>query len=106
MITNDRLEKSLKFMHEHVEDEELNLIMIAEDAGYSTEYYSRIFKKSYGISVMRYLRRIRLLYALTEVRSGNSILDTAYKYGYSKNGFTKACKDEYYVTPEEIKRRS
>lgn len=73
---------------------------IAKNAGYSLFYFSRIFKKQMGLTVMEYVKERRLIKASEEIACGKKIIDVALKCGYqSHSGFTKAFKNKFGFSP-------
>ncbi|MCR1897523.1 HD domain-containing protein [Irregularibacter muris] len=90
---------SLKYIERNI-----NKPIIAEDvaqnAGYSLYYFSRMFKKQMGLSIMEYVKDQRLIKASEEIADGKKIIDIALNYGYqSHSGFTKAFKNKFGFSP-------
>ncbi len=91
--------ESQKYIENHLE-EKLLVSEIANAFGYSEAYFSRMFSKYVGISVMEYVKKRRLIRAAEEIVLGIKIIDAAVKYSYdSHSGFTKAFKKEFGYTP-------
>lgn len=91
--------ESQKYIERHLE-EKLLARDIANVFGYSEYYFSRMFSKHVGISVMEYVKRRRLIKAAEEIILGVKIIDAAAKYSYdSHSGFTKAFKKEFGYSP-------
>ncbi len=91
--------ESQKYIEKHLE-EKLLARDIANVFGYSEYYFSRMFSKYAGISVMEYVKRRRLIKAAEEIIHGIKIIDAAAKYSYdSHSGFTKAFKKEFGCSP-------
>jgi len=87
-------------------DEALTLRVLARRLGYSEFHTTRKFKEISGMALRDYLRRRKLAFALIEVRdSDKKILDIALDYGFSSHeGFTRAFRALYGVTPSEYRR--
>lgn len=73
---------------------------IANVAGYSVYHFSRIFKAEIGMSIMDYVRRRKMIYALLDSDEKN-MLGIAMDYGFeTQTGFIKAFKRIYGYTPK------
>ncbi|MGY0371984.1 HD domain-containing protein [Clostridium sp. JNZ J1-5] len=93
------MHNSLKFIEKNI-NESITIEDVAKDAGYSLYYFSRVFKKQMGLSVMEYVKERRLIKASEEISNGNKIMDVALNYGYqSHSGFTKAFKNKFGFSP-------
>lgn len=96
----DVIQKVLRYVDEHIEDE-LNSGILANIAGFSTYHFCRIFQWNTGYSVMGYVRMRRLAFAVFDLSSGRKIVDIAADYGFeTHSGFSKAFKRHYGVSPE------
>lgn len=94
---------SLKFIEAHL-DMELTVEDISAAAGYSSFYFSRLFKAHSGLSVMDYVRKRRLSRAYNEVVEGAMIIDAALNNGYaSHSGFSRAFRQEFGFSPALLK---
>jgi AraC family transcriptional regulator len=61
--------------------------------GYSPYHFYRIFQKNVGCTVMEYVLKRKLQYALYELVNGKKIIQIALDYGFeTHSGFTKAFK--------------
>lgn len=90
---------SLKYIEENV-NESIIIEDVAKNSGYSLYYFSRMFKKQMGLSIMEYVIERRLIKASEEIASGKKIIDVALNYGYqSHSGFTKAFKNKFGFSP-------
>ena len=99
-ITNEHL---IKVIENHLKDE-LSVKYLADYFGYSEFYFSRLFKKQMGISVMDYVCKRRMVMASEEIMEGKNIIDVAIEFGWqSHSGFSKAFKKEYGFTPSLLK---
>jgi len=79
---------------------QLSVNQIAKEAGYSEHYFSHLFKKEMGISVMDYIIKRKLVKASEYIISGDNILDTALNFGWHTHaGFTKAFKRAFGFSP-------
>lgn len=90
---------SLKYIEKNI-NESITAEDIAKKAGYSLYYFSRMFKKQMGLSIMEYVKERRLIKASEEIVNGRKIIDVALEYGYqSHSGFTKAFKNKFGFSP-------
>ncbi len=78
---------------------------VARNAGFSMDYFNRIFRKHTGFNVMEYSRFRRLNRAARMLRqSSTDILTIALECGYeSHEGFIRAFKEQYGKTPSEYR---
>ena len=97
--------KALWFVETHFADD-LDLDEIAGVAGVSRFHLSRAFSVATGYSIMGYLRARRLSEAARRLaRGAPDILALALESGYgSHEAFTRAFRDHFGVTPEQIRR--
>lgn len=85
--------------------ENLSLEKIAYQIGISKYHFIRVFKSVFGISPYQYQKRKRLELAKLDLLSGNEILFTAIRYGFSDAPtFTKAFKQQFGLTPGSLKK--
>lgn len=89
----------LKFIEKNI-NEPITVEDIAKNAGYSLYYFSRMFKRQMGISIMEYVKERKLIKASEEIANGKKIIDAALDYGYqSHSSFTKAFKSKFGFSP-------
>lgn len=94
---------SLKYIEANI-NEPITLDDIAKNAGYSLYYFSRIFRRQMGLSIMEYVKERRLIKASEEIADGKKIIDVALDCGYqSHSGFTKAFKNKFGFSPVLLK---
>ncbi|MHB9133993.1 MAG: GyrI-like domain-containing protein [Armatimonadota bacterium] len=98
--------RAIGYIEEHLTDE-VNVLEIAEYAGYSAFHFGRIFQGLTGESVMEYVRKRRLtMAACALVQTKRRILDIAVEYQYdSQEAFTRSFKRAYGMTPGVYRRR-
>ena len=87
--------------------EDLCLDDLAAATGLSRFYLSRMFPMATGHTVSGYLRGRRLTEAAKALADGApDILSVALEAGYnSHEAFTRAFRDQFGMTPEEVRRR-
>jgi len=79
---------------------------VAKQAGFSTDYFNRIFRNYTGFNVMEYVKFRKLNRAARMLRSSpdRDVLSIALDSGYeSHEGFTRAFKEQYGKTPVEYR---
>ncbi|WP_428426304.1 AraC family transcriptional regulator [Pararhizobium sp.] len=98
--------KALWFIESHYA-RDISLEDIAETAGLSRYHLSRVFGLTTGFSISGYIRARRLSTAALSLAGGaSSILAVALDAGYSSHeAFTRAFRDHFGVTPEEVRNR-
>lgn len=81
---------------------------IATNAGFSIDYFNKIFLSHTGFTVMAYVNYIRLKNATFLLRcTDKSILDIALEIGYdSHEGFIKSFKKNYEMSPSEYRNKN
>ena len=81
---------------------------IATNAGFSIDYFNKIFLSHTGFTVMAYVNYIRLKKATYLLRcTEKSILDIALEIGYdSHEGFIKSFKKNYEMSPSEYRNKN
>ena len=76
------------------------------EIGYSTEYFSKIFKNAIGYSPLKYLTKLRMEQSKKLIENNEiyklSMKEIAYQCGYkNSNYFLKSFKKHYNMTPSE-----
>ena len=78
---------------------------LADAAGYSLWHFSRLFLSQVGMTPARYITRRRLAHALWAISQGESVIESALRYGFDTHaGFYKAFCREYGCPPTEYLR--
>lgn len=97
--------RSLAMIEESIQ-ENLTVEKLAKDIHFSKYHYQRLFRETVGETVMGYVTRRRLFLAAQDlVRTEDSVLSIALKYGYdSHEGFTRSFKAYMGVTPTEYRK--
>lgn len=105
MQYNKIIDQSITYIKDHI-NEELSAEKIANQVGYSTFHFCRIFSLVKGIPLMEYVRKYRLSTARIELTENRKILDVALHYGFeSASGFSKSFRQEFGYTPTSYKIR-
>jgi Bacterial regulatory helix-turn-helix proteins, AraC family./Bacterial transcription activator, effector binding domain. len=86
------IQRVLDYIDEHI-TEPLDAPELARLAGYSPFHFQRVFHKYTGTTLMDYVLKRRLQFALHDLANGRKIVDIALDYGFDTHaGFTKAFK--------------
>lgn len=97
------LQQIINYIDEHIK-EEINPEELAALAGYSPYHFYRIFDKHIGYTVMDYVQKRKLQFALYELVQGKKIIQIALDYGFeTHSGFTKAFKKCFGSPPSLYK---
>lgn len=106
MTSRDIIDASVSYIENNL-SESLNVEMLAAKAGFSTYHFCKLFVLYKGIPVMEYIRRRRLVRAIPDICNKKRIVDVAIDHGFeSHNGFAKAFKKIYGVSPDEFRKRT
>jgi AraC family transcriptional regulator len=98
-----KLKRVLAYIEENL-DEEISLSAIANEVGMSQHYFSRLFKKSTGITPYQYVLKARIEQAKKLLlQSQLSIAEIALEVGFaSQSHFTQSFKRFTGVTPRQL----
>ncbi len=105
MENSELIAKALHYVESENGNTDMTVESVAEHAGFSTDYFNRIFAAHTGFRVMEYVRFVRLRRASLKLRTTEeSILDIALSCGYdSHESFSRAFKSQYGKTPSEYR---
>jgi len=105
MENYDLITKAIQYIDKESGKVGLTIDDVAKAAGFSSDYFNRIFRSHTGFNVMEYVRFRRLSRAAVRLRhEDDTILDIGMKSGYdSHDGFTRAFKAQYGKTPSEYR---
>lgn len=100
----EKFEKVVNYINKHFA-EDISSAYLSEKFGYEEAYFCRKFKKNTGITVMKYLRLLRMEKAEKLIlESELSIKDIALTCGFSDTAyFTNCFKKLYKMTPSEMR---
>ncbi|MGN0326488.1 MAG: AraC family transcriptional regulator [Lachnospiraceae bacterium] len=87
-------------------DQSFDVAVIADAVGYRTDYLSSLFKRSMGISIVRYTNQLRIKTAKTLLSNYDvSIREAAFSCGFSdEKYFMKVFKQLEGITPTQYKK--
>ena len=108
MENTELIFKAIEFAKQNASDNEISVEDVAANAGFSIDYFNRIFLTHTGFTVTAYMNYVRLKNATKLLRTTDkSVLEIALEIGYdSHEGFTKAFKKKYGVTPSEYRSKT
>lgn len=99
----DYIQKAIDYIEAHIL-EDITVEACAEEAGFSKYHFHRIFSVCVGMSVMGYVRKRKLTYAMRDVSMGRRIIDIAIDYGYSsERAFGRAFLQEFLGSPSQFR---
>lgn len=100
-----RFDLVLTHIYEHL-DEPLDLILLAEIAGFSPRHWHRIFSEAFGESLPALVKRVRLQRAVALLTSDRPIREIAAICGYPNvSSFTRAFRVGLGMTPAQYRAR-
>jgi AraC family transcriptional regulator len=86
------LQQVIDYIEQHIKDE-MEPENLAKMAGYSPYHFYRVFQKHTGYTLMDYVVKRKLQYALHELVNEKKVIQIAMNYGFETHaGFTKAFK--------------
>lgn len=102
---SELITKALNYVKNNAVNSGISVADISEHAGFSIDYFNRIFLAHTGFTAMAYVNYIRTKKAAALLRDlKRTILDVALEVGYdSHEGFIKAFKKYYGMTPSEYR---
>ncbi len=103
-MNEETFEYLLKYIDKHI-CEKISLIELAELAGYSPFYFSKLFSEIMGMSVTGYIRVRKLQYSMRTLLEGKKVLDVALLYAFeSHEGFTRSFTKLFGSTPSTVRK--
>ncbi|MBQ7669285.1 MAG: helix-turn-helix transcriptional regulator [Clostridia bacterium] len=107
MENSELITKAIRYINNEKKNSGMSIEDVAVNAGFSTNYFNRIFFEHTGFNVMEYIRFTRLKAAAISLRtSERSVIDIALDCGYETHeSFTRAFKKQYEMTPSEYRKK-
>lgn len=103
-MNTEILKKILFYIDEHIY-EKISLLELAEVAGYSPFYFSKLFAEIMGMPITGYIRIRKLQYALCSLLEGKKVLDVSIMYAFdSHEGFTRSFTQLFGSTPSTVRK--
>ena len=100
----DKINQVVEYIEANL-TEQIDCATLAKIATLSEYEFRRIFSFVIGTPIAEYIRKRRLSVAAEELKAGGiGIADVGAKYGYdSASSFTRAFKEQFGITPQEVK---
>ena len=107
MENSELITKALNYINSENLKKDITIDDVATHAGFSTDYFNRIFFAHTGFNIMEYVRFCRLKKAAHLLRlTNNDILDIALDCGYEAHeSFSRAFKSQYDMSPSEYRKK-
>lgn len=103
-MDTELIRKIFLYIDEHIQ-EKISLTELAEVAGYSPFYFSRLFAEAMGMPVTACIRIRKMQYALCSLLEGKKVLEVSLMYGFdSHEGFTRAFIQLFGSTPSVVRK--
>jgi two-component system response regulator YesN len=98
------LDKVIRFINQNYH-ENLTLEDVAYEAGFSTYYFGKLFKKTFGVTFIDYLTSLRIARAKELLKDPLlTVKDVTYRVGYmDPNYFARVFKKTEGITPTEYR---
>lgn len=108
MENTELISKAIHYAKKNFNNPDMSVENVADYAGFSIDYFNRIFLAHTGFTVMSYVNYMRIKKAIELLRNTEkTVLDIALEVGYdSHEGFIKAFKKFYNVTPSEYRKQN
>ncbi len=98
-----RLVESIEFMVSDL-SENITISDIAKNCGYHPKYYNKLFTDSMGVTPYQFFLQLKMKKALSLLKEGNSVLNTAVQIGYAdEKSFCRIFKKMYGISPLKAK---
>ena len=107
MENSELITKALSYIQAESKKSDITIEDVAAHAGFSTDYFNRIFFAHTGFNIMEYVRFSRMKKAARLLRStNNDILDIALDCGYEAHeSFSRAFKIQYGISQSEYRKK-
>lgn len=103
-MDKELLRKILWYIDAHIQ-EKISLLELADVAGYSPFYFSKLFTETMGMPITACIRVRKMQYALCSLLEGKKVLDVSLMYGFdSHEGFTRAFTQLFGSTPSIVRK--
>lgn len=106
-VFRNYIKEVMEYIEGHLSDEELSITQIAEQIHLNPVYFGRFFKTVYGISLKRYILKLRIEKAKLLLLEGNcNVTEVGSRVGISNSSyFTKLFKEGTGKLPSEYLKK-
>lgn len=104
-VSREVVLQAANYLNEHY-NENISLANMASSLGYTHQYLNKLFHKTYGMSMLQYVQRLRLDKAISLLSSKESITvkDIAAYVGMETNYFIRTFRKATGQTPDQFRR--
>ena len=95
----ERLNQAIAYMEEHMTDE-ISYEELGRITCCTSYHFQRMFTYMAGVPLSEYIRRRKMSLAAVDLKSGDKVIDVAFKYGYqSPTSFNRVFQSIHGVAP-------
>ncbi|WP_246073077.1 AraC family transcriptional regulator [Paenibacillus dokdonensis] len=97
--------QTAQYLNEHY-NENISLSNVAQSLGYTHQYLNRLFRQTYGLSMLQYVQKMRLGKAIDLMKSeaGMPVKDIAKYVGMETNYFIRMFRKATGKTPDHYRK--
>ena len=107
VTSNPYITAALDYIHEHLEEESLNIDEIADAAALGRSYLMHLFKSQIGYTIGQYITEKRLYLAGTLMKNGVPVTQACYRSGFRNYAaFYYAYQQKFGAAPSQKRSRS
>jgi AraC family transcriptional regulator len=104
-IPHAKINLARAFLHEHYR-EAVTLSQIARAVGLSSVYLTQSFTRAYGVSMYRYVTRMRMAEAVSRIADCEDLTDLALDLGFSSHShFSSTFRSAFGCSPSTVRER-
>jgi signal transduction histidine kinase/DNA-binding response OmpR family regulator len=104
-ITDPFLVSLQRFLHENLENSQLNADKVAYAMAMSKSTLNRKLGALLNVSINEYIRHFRLQQAVSLLSSGHSVSEVSHRVGFETASYFATCfKEHYHQTPSDYSR--
>lgn len=103
-MDKETVNQVLSYIEQHI-CERILLQDLANLAGYTPFYFSKLFSQIMGVSVTTYIRIRKLQYAMKSLSEGEKIVDISFQYAFeSHESFTRSFTKLFGSNPKTVRK--
>lgn len=103
-VDNQLIEKLRSFINANLDNSDLSVSLLAQEIGLSEKQLTRNVKSTTGLTPLKFIREIKLIYALEQLKSNNfhTVAEVSYAIGIDNpSHFAKLFKERFGKSPSE-----